>query len=412
MKVYVAENFFSIIFTAGGSVIPKVLLRALLLGGGSGVVAALCCAHSCNPAVDGADCATTHALGASFGDIFDAEKPHVAPWTSQIGIFVGLLLVFKTNLAYHRIDLSTTLCGGLQHSCRTICSQSCAYLVGEDGACVALREDICRLSLLMMVAVLDRITEGEIGDDMHELEEELLKPDERDAIAEIEAREKAELAGPRRQPRAYAHVPVIAVWLRQRLQVAYADGRFSAPMQTKIDATVTEFLKQYQGLTKIATVPIPFPYAQMVKVSLVLFILAAPFFMVADYRWATAPLNFVLSVVLLGIDEIAVEIEDPFGTDANDIDLLPLLFKVDTDISAILFDRHRNRNTNAAAAAAGGGDGGGGSGTASGRAAQPRTFFRRTCEDEMEASLATKKGGLAKRPRARTGILRRMLNDK
>ena len=63
--------------------------------------------------------------------------------------------------------------------------------------------------------------------------------------------------------------------------------------------------------------------------------------MVADYRWATVPLNFILSVVLLGIDEIAVEIEDPFGTDANDIELLPMLFKIDTDIAAILNDRHR-----------------------------------------------------------------------
>ena len=254
MKVYIAENFISIICTLSGSVIPKVLPRALLLGGGSGIAAALCAYNSCHPPVDGADCAATHALGASFGDLFDAEKPHVAPWTASIGIFVGLLLVFKTNLAHARIDSSITLCGGLQHSCRTICSQTCAYVTGEDAPAHELREDICRLSLLMMVAVLDRVTDGELGNrDVHQLEDELLRSSERRTIAEIEARELEELAGPLHAPRAHAHIPVIAVWLRQRLQLAFADGRVSAPMQTKIDATVSDFLKQYQGLTKIAT---------------------------------------------------------------------------------------------------------------------------------------------------------------
>ena len=71
-----------------------------------------------------------------------------------------------------------------------------------------------------------------------------------------------------------------------------------------------------------------------------MYLVAAPFFMVADFHWVTPLLSFLLSLVLLGIDEIAVEIEDPFGNDANDIDLIKMLRKMDADICTILFNVH------------------------------------------------------------------------
>ena len=82
----------------------------------------------------------------------------------------------------------------------------------------------------------------------------------------------------------------------------------------------------------------------MVKVSLLLFIIATPFFMVADYRWAVVPLNVILAVVLFGIDEIATEIEQPFGSDANDINLEGLLHKIDTDIATMLAHREHHEH--------------------------------------------------------------------
>ena len=51
-------------------------------------------------------------------------------------------------------------------------------------------------------------------------------------------------------------------------------------------------------------------------------------------------LSFLLSLVLLGIDEIAVEIEDPFGEDPNDIDLMSGLRQMDADISTLLYNMH------------------------------------------------------------------------
>jgi predicted membrane chloride channel (bestrophin family) len=413
MKVYDPELFFTNIFDMHGSVIPKVLLRALLIGGGAGALAAFLMDQS----------GPGRPLGDALGSTFRAEKAHVPAWTTYFSVFIGFLLVFKTNLAHQRMDAGVALCGDLAHTCRTICSQACAYVTGDGVEAITLRNEICRLSLLMMVAVVKRVSEERNGE-IESSEQRMLLPEEREQLQRVtqidlgcksrehvlwsskrggrraeggargEEEEEEEGAAPswRKQsllsargsrsaaarasgyPSAvsvggalhepvapcYSHVPVIVVWLRARVQAAFAAGKISAPMQTSFDESISGFLRDFQALRKIADVPIPFPYAQMVKISLVLFILAAPFFVVADYRWAAVPLNFALSVVLLGIDEIAVEIEQPFGDDANDIDLLAVLRTVDVDISTMLAHRDHHERISMLFSPRGSGNGGGG----------------------------------------------------
>ena len=67
--------------------------------------------------------------------------------------------------------------------------------------------------------------------------------------------------------------------------------------------------------------PIPFAYAHHIKAFLFIFCLTVPFAMVEAMAWYTPLAAVVLAFALLGIDEIGVEIEDPFGDDPNDLPL-------------------------------------------------------------------------------------------
>jgi putative membrane protein len=67
--------------------------------------------------------------------------------------------------------------------------------------------------------------------------------------------------------------------------------------------------------------PLPFAYAHHIKAFLVVFAATAPFALVDTMEWATPAASAILAFALFGIDEIAVEIEDPFGYDANDLPL-------------------------------------------------------------------------------------------
>ena len=44
-----------------------------------------------------------------------------------------------------------------------------------------------------------------------------------------------------------------------------------------------------------------------------------PFAFVKDFGWATIPATLLTSYILFGVEEIGVEIEDPFGFTTNDL---------------------------------------------------------------------------------------------
>ncbi|HRE82501.1 MAG TPA: bestrophin family ion channel, partial [Opitutaceae bacterium] len=72
---------------------------------------------------------------------------------------------------------------------------------------------------------------------------------------------------------------------------------------------------------RIQNTPLPFAYVVHLRRALVLYLLTLPFALVDTFGWTTVLYTFLISYTLLGIDEIGVEIENPFGTDHNDLPL-------------------------------------------------------------------------------------------
>jgi predicted membrane chloride channel (bestrophin family) len=80
----------------------------------------------------------------------------------------------------------------------------------------------------------------------------------------------------------------------------------------------------FNGVDKVHNVPVPFPYAQMILLFLCIYVFAAPFLFVAHFGWACILPSLVLTLAFFGINEVALEIEDPFGEDENDLPLDPM----------------------------------------------------------------------------------------
>ena len=55
--------------------------------------------------------------------------------------------------------------------------------------------------------------------------------------------------------------------------------------------------------------------------ALILYCFTLPFALVRDFGWGTIPDTLLVAYVFFGIEEIGVEIEDPFGVDDNDLPL-------------------------------------------------------------------------------------------
>ena len=66
-----------------------------------------------------------------------------------------------------------------------------------------------------------------------------------------------------------------------------------------------------------------------------LYAFALPMALVDQFGWMTILVTLVVSYVFFGIEEIGVEIEDPFGSDDNDLPLESFVETIEGDIQQL-----------------------------------------------------------------------------
>jgi putative membrane protein len=75
------------------------------------------------------------------------------------------------------------------------------------------------------------------------------------------------------------------------------------------------------GCERIASTPIPFPYAVLLHRTVYTYCLMLPFGLVDPIGIATPLISVFLSYILLALEAIAGEIAEPFGTSPNSLAL-------------------------------------------------------------------------------------------
>jgi len=84
---------------------------------------------------------------------------------------------------------------------------------------------------------------------------------------------------------------------------------------------VADLVDILSGCERILKTPMPLAYAIKLKQLLLIYCLLLPFELVGGLGWWTSPILAFLSLILIGIEEIGAEIEEPFGHDPNDLPL-------------------------------------------------------------------------------------------
>lgn len=75
------------------------------------------------------------------------------------------------------------------------------------------------------------------------------------------------------------------------------------------------------GCERIAGTPLPFAYTLLLHRTAYLVCLLLPFGLVATAGWATPLFTALIAYTFFGLDRLSEELEDPFGTEANDLAL-------------------------------------------------------------------------------------------
>jgi len=95
------------------------------------------------------------------------------------------------------------------------------------------------------------------------------------------------------------------------------------PIVTRFFQELSNGMLGFNQAHKVAMVPFPFPFAQMVSLLLVMLCLSLPLYIdiFTKNPVITPALSFLLPICYLGLNSVAIELEEPFGTDWNDVDI-------------------------------------------------------------------------------------------
>jgi putative membrane protein len=215
-------------------------------------------------------------------------------------IVIGLLLVFRTNTAYERFWEGRKAWGTLINTVRNL-SRSIWIAIAEQEP-TDRQEKILILRLLVAFAIATKLHLRS-----ENLDQEIADFLPKDYYEKLQTMNNPPLE--------------IAFWIGDYLQKSYEKGRIH-PYQLSAMLKLLDNMVEVLGICeRILKTPIPLAYIIHLRQLIFLYCFTAPFELINHLGWKTPLFVGVIAFTVFGIEEIGVEIENPFGHDANDLPL-------------------------------------------------------------------------------------------
>ncbi|NKF23632.1 bestrophin family protein [Solimonas marina] len=114
---------------------------------------------------------------------------------------------------------------------------------------------------------------------------------------------------------------MILLTLAEELQRWRAAGHIDAVLMIELDRTLARLTDSVGGCERIAGTPIPFAYSVLLHRTIYLYSFLLPFGLVATIGAMTPPIVAFIAYTFFALEALAEEIQDPFGTEPNDLAL-------------------------------------------------------------------------------------------
>lgn len=271
MIVRPRPRLLSLFFVMRGSIVPRILPQIV----GFGLYAA-------------AVVVVIRASGLDFGNY------GIAPF-GLLGVTLSLYLGFRNNAAYERWWEARKLWGQLVYDIRNLARAAQAIVPSDSGE---LRP------LLMESLAFCHLLRGQLRNVDAGPEARVFIGDEIDAVRNA-ANRPDEMV--RRMGR--------------RIAVLKHAGRID-PIDFRIlDERLSTLAGLQAGCERIAGTPLPFAYTLLLQRSAYIFCFLLPFGLASSAGWSTPLFTALIAYSYFGLDALSEELEDPFGTEANDLAL-------------------------------------------------------------------------------------------
>jgi putative membrane protein len=261
-----------------GSVAPVVVPRALIVG----------------------------CLGFLVSSLYYYKIPF--PWQvfsnlSTLVIFnfvLGLLLVFRTNSAYSRYWEGRQMWGTLVINLRNLSRQIWVQIAETKPEDKLAKISILKLLVAFAIATKLHLRQNPINQEVEKL------------TTDSQFQRLKTVKNPPLE---------IALWINYYLQQQLQTNSIHLYQVTQLHELLGGIVNGFTGCERIGLTPIPPAYSIFLKRLLIIYFIALPCQLVENLQFYTGFIVALIAYILLSIEEIGNEIEQPFGTDPNDLPL-------------------------------------------------------------------------------------------
>ena len=228
---------------------------------------------------------------------------------SLLGFVISMLLVFRTNTAYERWWEGRKLLGSLLNNSRNLAIKLTAMLKNDS-----LHKEQARI-----------IT----GNYAPALVEHLSEKHQYFVLKDHEAYPINEVLQAEHKPNA------VALQLMNFITALVDKKRLTPNDILFLKYELSRFTEIIGACERIKKSPIPYSYSIFIKKFIFVYIMTIPLFFSQDFGYAIVPLTIFIFYVLVSIEMIAEEIEDPFNGDSNDLPMHDIAQNIRRNIKEI-----------------------------------------------------------------------------
>jgi putative membrane protein len=208
---------------------------------------------------------------------------------NMLGFVISLLLVFRTNTAYDRWWEGRKMWGALVNSSRNLALKLSAIL-SEESDRSFFRKMIPGYAIILHKHLNNNDTAKQLFEDLElEIDHHRHKPNQ------------------------------VAKMLFQKINLLYDTKKITDGQLIILNAEIQSFTDICGACERIKNTPIPYSYSAFIKKFIFFYVMTLPFGYAFNLGYYVAPVVVFVFYVLASLELIAEEIEDPFGSDQNDL---------------------------------------------------------------------------------------------
>lgn len=133
------------------------------------------------------------------------------------------------------------------------------------------------------------------------------------------------------------HIPnQVAVSITNKLFDLNREGKITAEQLITLSTDSTQFTDICGACERIKNTPIPYSYSAFIKKFIFVYVITLPFGWVFSLGYFVIAIVPFILYVLASLELIAEEIENPFGTDANDLPVDQIADNIEKHVGEIL----------------------------------------------------------------------------